>query len=316
MTETELIPATDAGIARCAAMLRLGKLVAFPTETVYGLGADATNDAAVRAVYAAKGRPDFNPLIVHVPDFWSAQRLIDLPDVGVGLAHGAWPGPLTLVAPLREDSPIAPTVTAGLGTLAVRVPAHRLAKELLMAVDRPLAAPSANPSGRVSPTTPGHVLSGLDGRIAGVLDGGPCPVGLESTIIGFEGDQLVLLRPGGLPAEEIYKMTGLPVQDREGAAITAPGQLASHYAPNALLRLDADEPLADELWLGFGPGPGGPNLSERGDLEEAGSALFRLLRELDEAALNGQTIAVARIPREGLGVAINDRLMRAAAARD
>ncbi|MEM7189276.1 MAG: L-threonylcarbamoyladenylate synthase [Pseudomonadota bacterium] len=315
MTGTDLIPATDAGIARCAALLRTGQLVAFPTETVYGLGADATNEEAVRAIYAAKGRPDFNPLIVHVPDAWAAEQLIDLPRAGLALAKAAWPGPLTMVAPMREGAGIAPSVTAGLATLAVRVPGHRLAKELLMAAQRPLAAPSANPSGRISPTMPAHVLDGLNGRIAAVLNGGPCPVGLESTIVGFDRGAPVLLRPGGLPVEDIVKLMGGPILDRDGTEITAPGQLASHYAPVATLRLNADAPDEGELWLGFGDGPAGANLSRAGDLKEAAASLFQLLRDLDEQAEPDQRIAVARIPKIGLGLAINDRLMRAAAPR-
>lgn len=313
--ETERIAADEAGIARAATLLRAGRLVAFATETVYGLGADATNAKAVAAIYRAKGRPDFNPLIAHVPDRAAAEALVALPETGRALAAAFWPGPLTLVAPMRPGQGIAPAVTAGLSTLAVRVPAHPVARALLAAVGRPVAAPSANPSGRVSPTRADHVLDGLDGRIDAVLDAGACKVGLESTIVGFEGEDAILLRPGGVTAEEILAIPGLTLRDREGGAITAPGQLASHYAPRASLRLDADAPHEGELWLGFGPGPVGESLSVTGDLAEAAARLFDRLRAVDARAAPGQTIAVARIPETGLGRAINDRLRRAAAPR-
>lgn len=312
---TDLIASDETGIARAAALLLAGELVAFPTETVYGLGADATNAKAVTGIYAAKERPDFNPLIVHVADADAARNLIDLPKAGQRLARTFWPGPLTLVAPMRPGTAIAPGVTAGLTTLAVRVPANRIARDVLRRVGRPVAAPSANPSGRVSPTRADHVIDGLAGRIAAVLDGGPCEVGLESTIIGFEDGEPVLLRPGGAAVEEIARRTGVTVRQRTGTGISAPGQLASHYAPRARLRLNADAPRAGELWLGFGPGPDGANLSRTGDLAEAAARLFALLRELDDRAAPGQRIAVAPVPEEGLGQAINDRLRRAAHER-
>jgi L-threonylcarbamoyladenylate synthase len=316
MDKTDLIAPDDAGIARAAGMLLAGELVAFPTETVYGLGADATNERAVRKIFEAKGRPGFNPLIVHVADIWAAEALIDLPEAGRKIAQAFWPGPLTLVAPMKPGAGIAPSVTAGLDTLAVRVPANRIARELLRIVERPIAAPSANPSGRISPTTAAHVRDGLEGRIAAVLDGGPCIVGLESTIVGFEDGQAVLLRPGGVEVEDIATVTGITVGGRAGTAINAPGQLASHYAPEARLRLDAEGPEPGELWLGFGPGPEeGLSLSATGDLREAAARLFACLRTLDAQATPGQVIAVARIPEEGLGRAINDRLRRAAAPR-
>ena len=320
MTETDRLAPDERGIARAAALLAEGALVAFPTETVYGLGADATDARAVAAVFAAKDRPRFNPLIAHVASREAAEALVVLPEAGQRLAAAFWPGPLTLVAPMRAGADIAELATAGLPTLAVRVPAHPLALALLGAVGRPVAAPSANLSGRISPTTADHVLEGLGGRIAAVLDGGPCRVGLESTIIGVAGDMPVLLRPGGLPAEAAEAALGQGLAAHSGG-ISAPGQLASHYAPRAPLRLDAAAPRPGELWLGFGPSEGASpdaalNLSPTGDLHEAAAHLFAHLRGLDARAAPGQAIAVAPIPRHGLGRAINDRLARAAAPRD
>ena len=304
-----------------ASALRAGGLVAFPTETVYGLGALAGDAAAVARLYAAKGRPRFNPLIVHVADVASAGRIAALPPAALALAQAFWPGPLTLVAPLRERGAVCALATAGLTTVGVRVPAHPLAQALLAAVGAPVVAPSANPSGTVSPTTAAHVLDGLGQRIDGVLDGGPCPVGLESTILGFEGAVPVLLRPGGLPLEAIEAALGASVGPASKAAITAPGQLASHYAPGAALRLAASAPRAGEAWLGFGPddvsqGPLALSLSPAGDLTQAAAALFSHLRTLDSALGGHDTIAVAAIPDHGLGAAINDRLRRAAAPRE
>jgi L-threonylcarbamoyladenylate synthase len=284
---TVTLPDSDRGLRAALALLRAGELVAFPTETVYGLGADARNARAVAGIFAAKGRPAFNPLIVHVADRPAADRLADFCADARALADRFWPGPLTLVLPRRDDAGLAAATTAGLPTVALRVPAHPLARRLLDAFAGPLAAPSANPSGAVSPTTAAHVRDGLAGRIAAVLDGGACPVGLESTIIGFEGTTPVLLRPGGLP--------------------------------RAPLRLDAAAAGPDEVRLGFGPGdPAGLNLSPSGDLAEAAANLFAHLRAADAlAAARGATaIAVAPIPRAGLGAAINDRLTRAAAPRN
>jgi L-threonylcarbamoyladenylate synthase len=305
-------------------LLREGRLVAFPTETVYGLGADARNGRAVAGIFEAKGRPRFNPLIVHVSDLAAARRLVELPRAARKLASAFWPGPLTLVSPMRADAGIADLVTAGLPTLAVRVPAHTLARRLLEVFGGPVAAPSANPSGQVSPTTAAHVAETLDGRIAAVLDGGACPVGLESTILGFDGENPVLLRPGGLPVEAVEEALGCPVALDHGAAITAPGQLASHYAPAARLRLNAAYPEPGEGWLGFGPDPDGlpgrfrgraMNLSPSGDLAEAAANLFAYLRALDAMVPNGGVIATAPVPNHGLGRAINDRLARAAVPR-
>ncbi|MDT8345162.1 MAG: L-threonylcarbamoyladenylate synthase [Thermohalobaculum sp.] len=304
-------------------MLGAGELVAFPTETVYGLGADARNGRAVARVFAAKGRPHFNPLIVHLPDLAAAQDIAAIAGDLERLAAAFWPGPLTLVAPLKPGAGLSDLVTAGLPTVAIRVPAHPVAQRLLAAFGGPLAGPSANPSGKVSPTTADHVIEGLSGRIAAVLDAGPCAVGLESTILGIEGGVPVLLRPGGLPAEAIEACLGHPL-GRAGAAITAPGQLASHYAPGVRLRLGAAAPAPGEGWLGFGPDPdpdpAGPpaprlNLSPSGDLVEAAATLFAHLRAIDAAMGGRGIVAVAAIPDHGLGRAINDRLRRAAAPR-
>ena len=302
-----------AGISRAADLLQRGGLVAFPTETVYGLGADARNDAAVAGIYAAKGRPDFNPLIVHVPDIAAAQALVHWSPEAEALAQAFWPGPLTMVLPLREDAGLSSRVTAGLPTLALRLPAAPLACALLQAAGVPVAAPSANRSGRISPTRADHVLAGLDGRIAAVLDGGPCAVGLESTILGLAGHP-TLLRPGGITAEALAQVLGRPLLERKDTeAISAPGQIASHYAPEARIRLNAADWREGEARLGFGAMDCDLNLSERGDLDEAAANLFAHLHRLD--ALGTGVIAVAPIPHLGAGIAINDRLSRAAAPR-
>lgn len=298
-------------IARAVALLRAGEPVAIPTETVYGLAADARNGDAVAAIYAAKGRPSFNPLIAHVADHAAARALVSFPDWAERLAAAFWPGPLTLVLPMRAGA-VHPLVTAGLGTLAVRVPAHPVAHAVLAEMGGPLAAPSANRSGRISPTTAEHVLAGLSGRIAAVLDAGPCTVGLESTIVGATPSGPSLLRPGGVTRAEVEAITG-PLAAAPDA-ITAPGQLASHYAPDASLRLDATAPVDGEKMLGFGDIPGDLTLSATGDLAEAAANLFGHLHALD--ARPGSRIAVAPIPEKGLGRAINDRLRRAAAPRD
>jgi L-threonylcarbamoyladenylate synthase len=310
---TETLQADDGGIARAAAIWRAGGLVAFPTETVYGLGADARDGRAVAAIFEAKGRPRFNPLIVHVADAAQARALVEWPDAAEIVASAFWPGPLTLVLPLRAGAGISPLVTAGLDTLAVRVPAHPVARALLAAFGGPVAAPSANPSGRISPTQAGHVLAGLSGRIAAVVDGGACPVGVESTILGLAGAP-VLLRPGGVPVEALEAALGRPVVLHEGGgAVSAPGQLASHYAPGARVRLEATERRPGEAMLGFGAVAGDLNLSETGDLVEAAATLFHHLHALDEGG--AEAIAVAPVPERGLGRAINDRLRRAAADR-
>lgn len=310
---TQRLTPAPADLARAAALLRDGALVAFPTETVYGLGADARNGTAVAGIFAAKARPSFNPLIVHVPDAASARHFVDWSDTADRLAAAFWPGPLTLVLPLRPGHGIAPLVTAGLDTLAIRVPAHSTARALLAAFGGPVAAPSANPSGRISPTTADHVLSGLSGRIAAVLDDGPCDVGVESTIVDLATPTPRLLRPGGLPAEAIEAALGQPLAARaETGPLTAPGQMISHYAPSAALRLNAPTPKPGETFIGFGPMPCDLNLSASGDLHEAAASLFGHLHSADAT---GRPIAVAPVPETGLGRAINDRLKRAAAPR-
>ena len=314
MAQTQRILPENTGILRAAELLKAGELVAFPTETVYGLGGDARADRAVARIFEAKGRPDFNPLIVHVPDLAAAERVAVFNDDARRLASAFWPGPLTIVLPLREEAGISPLVTAGLSTVAVRVPEHAVAQALLKAFGGALAAPSANPSGRVSPTRAEHVLDGLSGRIAAVLDGGACGVGVESTIVGLT-DGSTLLRPGGLPVEAIEECLGTPL--RTGGSSekpTAPGQLTSHYAPNAPIRLNVVDPAPGEALLGFGPvsGKADMNLSPSGDLVEAAANLFHFLRAMDAL---GKPIAVSPIPETGLGRAINDRLRRAAAPR-
>ena len=317
MNLPEILPDTEAGHARAAALLRQGALVAVPTETVYGLAADATDDAAVAGVFAAKGRPGFNPLIVHVPDMAAAEALAVLSEAARALARAFWPGPLTLVLPLRPGHGLSPRVTAGLLTVAIRVPAHPAMQAVLRGAGRPVAAPSANPSGKISATTPAHVLAGLGDRIAAVLDAGPCTVGVESTILAPAPGGTRLLREGGLPREDIEALTGPLIADTTpGARVEAPGQLASHYAPEARLLLGG-APQPGEVTLVFGAMEGDLNLSPRGDLAEAASHLFALLHTADAlaAARNAPAIRVAEIPETGLGRAINDRLRRAAAPR-
>lgn len=319
MIRPEILLPDTAGIARAAEVLRDGGLVALPTETVYGLGADATDGRAVARVFEAKGRPAFNPLIAHVADLAGARRIARLDARAEAIAARFWPGPLTLVLPLRPDAGISPLVTAGLDSIAVRVPAHPAAQALLRAFGGPVAAPSANPSGQISPTRAAHVLAGLGARVDAVLDAGPCAVGVESTILSLLGPEPALLRPGGLTPEAIAaELGGAPLGAPEaGAAPVAPGQLASHYAPAARLRLNATTPRAGEVWLGFGPGCAGAalNLSPDGDLTEAAANLFHMLRAADDLAGPGGAIAAAPVPHHGLGLAINDRLFRAAAPR-
>lgn len=316
--DPETLRPDRAGLARAVTLLRRGALVAFATETVYGLGADAGSGVAVARIFAAKGRPALNPLIVHVPDQEAAERHVRWNDRAERLAAAFWPGPLTLVMPLRDGHGIAPLVTAGLDSLAIRVPAHPAAQELLRGFGGPLAAPSANPSGRISPTSAAHVLDGLGGRIAAVLDDGPCTVGLESTIIGLAGTgPPTLLRPGGLTAEQIEAVLGRCLAKPAGsetanATLRSPGQSGSHYAPKAPVRLNALAARPGELLLGFGAVACDLNLSPGGDLTEAAALLFEHLHRLDARA---RAIAVSPIPEQGLGIAINDRLRRAAAPR-
>ncbi len=309
---TDILLPNPADLARAATILRGGGLVAFPTETVYGLGGDARSDLAVAGIFAAKGRPRFNPLIVHVPDLAAAQAFAVFDARACALAAAFWPGPLTMVLPAR-DAGLSALVTADLPTVAIRVPAHAVARALLAAFGGPLAAPSANPSGGVSPTRAAHVTDGLAGRIAAVIDGGACAVGVESTIIGLDGPAR-LLRPGGVGVEDIVAVIG-PLAAAAAGKVTAPGQLASHYAPGAGVRLDVMQPAAGEVFVGFGAVGGDFNLSPEGDLTQAAAALFHTLRAADARAGPDGVIAFAPIPETGLGRAINDRLRRAAAPR-
>ena len=317
-SSTRSLQADAEGIAIAAALLRAGKLVAFPTETVYGLGADATSESAVVRIYAAKGRPAFNPLIAHVASLAAAQAQGGFSAEALRLAKRFWPGPLTLVLPLAPDATVCAAARAGQSTIALRVPAHPVALSLLAAVGLPLAAPSANRSGRVSPVTAVHVLDDLSGEIDLVLDAGPCPVGVELTIIACLDGRPRLLRPGGVPRALIEETLGAKLVDvTDGGAIIAPGSLASHYAPRSKLRLDALSLEAREAGLDFGgrfpPSENVRDLSPSQSLDEAATRLFALLRELD--FLGADCIAVAPIPHTGLGEAINDRLRRAAAPR-
>jgi L-threonylcarbamoyladenylate synthase len=324
--KTQILPANEASAAAAARCLAAGGLVAFPTETVYGLGADAGNAAAIARLYQAKGRPSFNPLIAHVRDLAAARRIARFDPLAVMLAEAFWPGPLTLVLPRAEGCPVADLATAGLDTVAIRVPAHPVARDILRAFGGAVVAPSANLSGHVSPTTAAHVQADLAGRIDLIVDGGPVEVGVESTIVGCF-DAPMLLRPGGVPRGAIERLLGRtlaqPPEDTDPGTDQplAPGMLASHYAPRTPVRLNADTVLAGEALLAFGPAavPGADaatkvlNLSGRGDLDEAAANLFGYLRALDSSG--ARAIAVMPVPHEGLGEAINDRLRRAAVGR-
>ncbi len=320
IARTTLRLASDpAGLAEAGRLLREGGLVAFPTETVYGLGADATDGRAVAGIYEAKGRPSFNPLIAHVATPEAAFRLGRFDADALALARAFWPGPLTLVVPVASGGTISDLARAGLDTVGLRVPDHPVARALLAAAGRPVAAPSANRSGHVSPTSAPHVLADLDGRIDAVVDGGPTNVGVESTIVACLGGDPVLLRPGGVPRAAIEAVIGRPLAAATGETTIAPGMLASHYAPDATIRLDAADAEPGEALLAFGPDvPAGArtvlNLSPSGDLAEAAANLFGHLRLLDGSGAS--RIAVMPIPAEGLGEAIRDRLARAAAPRD
>jgi L-threonylcarbamoyladenylate synthase len=310
---TEILPYGEAALARAADLIAAGQPVGVPTETVYGLAADATSGEAVARIYAAKGRPAFNPLIVHVPDVDAARALVRVDAAAERLAAAFWPGPLTMVLPSLPGTQIADLARAGLPSIAVRAPAHRAMRALLAACGRPLAAPSANASGTISPTTAAHVAASLAGRLPLVLDDGPCPVGIESTIVAVSAEGVRLLRPGPITVEEAAAVAGLPVDRSTGGSIEAPGQLASHYAPAVPVRLNAGTARAGEWMIGFGPVSGDENLSPRGDLIEAAANLFAALHRADGSGR--AAIAVAPIPRQGLGAAINDRLARAAAPR-
>jgi L-threonylcarbamoyladenylate synthase len=325
--KTQILPAGEAAVAAAAGCLAEGGLVAFPTETVYGLGADATNAAAIARLYQAKGRPSFNPLIAHVSDLRAGTRIAHLSATAIALAEAFWPGPLTLVLPKAKDCAVADLATAGLDTVAIRVPAHPVARAILRAFGGPVVAPSANLSGHVSPTTAAHVQSDLMGLIDLIVDGGAVAVGVESTIVGCF-DAPMLLRPGGVPRGEIERVLGRTLvqppddADNDTGQPLAPGMLASHYAPRTRVRLNADEIEAGEALLAFGPAtvPGTDsatavmNLSAQGDLNEAAANLFGYLRALD--AKGARAIAVMPVPHHGLGEAINDRLRRAAMGRE
>lgn len=317
---TRVEKADEAAIAKAGQVLRDGGLVAFPTETVYGLGADATQGRAVAAIFATKGRPRFNPLIVHVADMATVERLAVMTPLAKSLAAAFWPGPLTLVLTRREESGLSDLVSAGLDTVAVRVPGHPVAQALLANAKVPVAAPSANRSGRVSPTRAEHVAGDLGADVDLVLDGGAATVGLESTIVDCTSESVALLRPGAVATEDIEKLIGQRIERPAAStqAPTSPGQLESHYAPAAKVRLNVGRPGPGEALLAFGPNVpehNGPvlNLSETGDLQEAAANLFGSLRELDQSGISA--IAVMPIPDNGLGEAINDRLARAAAPR-
>ena len=325
--KTQILPAGEAAVAAAARILAEGGLVAFPTETVYGLGADATNAAAIAHLYQAKGRPAFNPLIAHVGELAAAQQIARFDATATALAEAFWPGPLTLVLPKTADCAVADLATAGLETIAIRIPAHPVAREILRLFGGPVVAPSANISGHVSPTTAAHVQSDLAGRIDLIVDGGAVAVGVESTIVGCF-DEPLLLRPGGLPRAEIEGVLGRALKqppteaDSDSGQPLAPGMLASHYAPRAKVRLQARHVEPGEALLAFGLGAisgidgasAVMNLSERGDLDEAAANLFGYLRALD--GKGARTIAVMPVPDEGLGEAINDRLRRAAVGRE
>jgi L-threonylcarbamoyladenylate synthase len=325
--KTSFLPANEAAVAAAAHTLREGGLVAFPTETVYGLGADATNAAAIARLYQAKGRPAFNPLIAHVGDLAAAREIGRFDAAALRLAEAFWPGPLTLVLPKTDHCAVADLATAGLDTVAIRIPAHPVASDILRVFGRPVVAPSANLSGHVSPTTAAHVRSDLEGRIDLIVDGGAVAVGVESTIVGIF-DEPMLLRPGGLPRADIERMLGRALKqlpedaENDSGQPLAPGMLASHYAPRTLVRLGAIRVEPGEALLAFGSdavsgidaAAAVMNLSVRGDLAEAAANLFGYLRALDSKA--AQTIAVMPIPDDGLGEAINDRLRRAAVGRE
>jgi L-threonylcarbamoyladenylate synthase len=315
--DAHIVAASAAAVAEAGRLLAAGRLVAFPTETVYGLGGDATNDRAVAAIFEAKGRPSFNPLIVHVDESGHAEGLVEVDVRARALMERFWPGPLTLVLPRAARSPVSLLAGAGLDTLAVRMPDHPVARALIRAAGRPLAAPSANRSGAVSPTTAAHVAACLGGRVAMILDGGACRVGVESTVLDLSGERPVLLRPGGVAVESLEAALGVAVvlPAADPTAPRSPGQLESHYAPGLPVRLGACCPKAGEALLAFGPAPADAtlNLSPAGDLEEAAANLFAMLRALDRPEFTA--IAVMPVPEHGLGLAINDRLRRAAAPR-
>lgn len=314
--KTSIVSASqDGAIALAVEKLLSGEVIGLPTETVYGLAADAHNERAVENIYKIKGRPSFNPLICHVTGHEMAARYVEVSQTTEKLMELFWPGPLTIVSPAIPNSLISKAVSAGLNTLAVRCPEHKTTRNIIKALDRPIAAPSANPSGKLSPTTADSVLSALDSKISLIIDGGQTDVGIESTIVALSGEKITLLRPGSISADDISGATDLPVYDRDTSFITAPGQLASHYAPNATVELNCTQPN-NSAFIGFGgiEAEKDLNLSPSGDLAEAAHNLFELLRKAD--ARSRGTISVAPIPNSGIGIAINDRLKRSAAPRD
>ena len=306
-----ILPADGLAVAEAATLLRSGGIVAVPTETVYGLAADASNASAVAKIYAAKGRPDFNPLIVHVPDRETADAIAQFDEAAAALADRFWPGPLTLVLPIKVDTKIAPAVTAGLPTIALRCPSHPVMQALLLASGLVVAAPSANRSGGISPTTAAHVAASLGDAVPLIIDAGACRAGLESTIVAVRADGWQILRPGPITAAQIEAVLGTPPLDQSENGIEAPGQLASHYAPTKPMRLNADAATADEWHIGYGAIAGDENLSANNNPAEAAANLFAALHRAD--ASDHSAIAVAPISRDGIGFAINDRLQRAAA---
>lgn len=315
----KVVKASPGTITRAAALLQAGELVAFPTETVYGLGADATSDDAVARIFDAKRRPTFNPLIIHVRDAESAAKLVTFTEMAHRLADTFWPGPLSLVLPRRENSPVSLLASAGLDTIAIRVPGQPTAQAILAACGVPIAAPSANASGKISPTQAAHVAESLGDTVSLIVDDGPCAIGLESTVIDCTGDRPVLLRPGGIAVEEIEAVVGaLTIAADDNHAPSSPGMLESHYAPEAKLRLNATDVAGNEALLSFGTHEltgfsAEQNLSAAGDLRQAAANLFAMMRTLDSSA---SAIAVMPIPDDGLGRAINDRLRRAATPHD
>ena len=319
MSKTRINKPTDEVISRASNTLKQGDILSFPTETVYGLGADATNKDAVAKIFAAKNRPSFNPLIVHLSSIGMAEKYVEISPIARKLADAFWPGPFTMVLPLKKNSDISDLITAGLNTVAIRVPIHPVAHQLLQKFNGPIAAPSANKSGHISPTTAQHVDDEFGNEVGLIIDGGPCMNGLESTIVKVENDQLILLRPGNITKERLEEFlnTKIEADNKPTDNPVAPGQLKSHYAPNAKMRLNVVDPKKGEAYLAFGDikqRENMLNLSENGDLEAAAANLFLMMRSLDQLGLN--TIAVAPVPNDGIGVAINDRLKRAAAPKD
>lgn len=314
--ETIILPCDSKGIEKAVQLIRGGYPVGLPTETVYGLAADAFSGEAVARIYQAKGRPSFNPLIVHIAHIEQAAEIVEFNDEALSLAQKFWPGALTMVLPLKKDAKIASIVTAGLDTVAIRMPSHPVMRQVIKAFGHPLAAPSANKSGSISPTTALHVKESLNGKIAAVLDGGIADKGLESTIIYVGADEIKLLRPGPITGEELAQSSHLPITEykADGQNPVAPGQLVSHYAPSQPVRLNISQKEADEWLIGFGDIAGDDNLSPSGDLTEAAAHLFSALHRGEKSAY--PRIAIAPIPLEGIGKAINDRLGRAAAPRD